>query len=276
MFEITVLVDNNTITDKYFLGEPALSILVESDDVKLLFDTGYSDVFLKNAKKLGKDLKNLDYIVLSHGHNDHTGGLRYLVDLFKDSVIKPKIVACPDVFEQRYDSVEGEFGSFISKEKIESNFDVCYKNKPYFLSENIVFLGQIPRQNNFEAQNPVGINKKTNEADFILDDSAIAINTQNGIVIITGCSHSGIVNICEHAKSVCKKDRIVSIIGGLHLKDADEIQLSETVEYLKKLDLESLHSCHCTGFQAQCRLNFVTNLNEVGSGLQIDFEHNSN
>ena len=69
MLNITILTDNNTITDKYFLGEPGLSVLIEANKKYILFDTGYSDVFLQNAQKLDKNLKSLDYIVLSHGHN---------------------------------------------------------------------------------------------------------------------------------------------------------------------------------------------------------------
>ena len=75
MFQLTVLADNNTIIDKYLLGEPALSFYIEYDNKKILFDTGYSDVFISNAAKLGISLKDLDFIVLSHGHNDHTGGI---------------------------------------------------------------------------------------------------------------------------------------------------------------------------------------------------------
>ena len=271
MCKVTILTDNNTITDKYLLGEPALSILIEAEGKNILFDTGYSDVFLKNAQKLKKDLKNIDYIVLSHGHNDHTGGLKYIFDLFKNAIDKPKIIACPEVFVQRYDDIDGEFGSPVAKEAIEAAFDVHYHPKPYFISENIVFLGQIPRNNSFESQNPYGLLKNLDLPDYVLDDSALALNTKDGIVIITGCSHSGIVNICEYAKCVCKKDKISSIIGGLHLKDAAQTQLGNTIEYLKNLSLDSLYACHCTGFQALCRLNLTTNLKESGSGFEIEF-----
>ena len=271
MYTITILTDNNTITDRYFLGEPALSILIETETQKILFDTGYSDVFLKNAVKLNKDLGKLDFIVLSHGHNDHTGGLQYIIDLLKTEKHKPEIVACKGVFCQRCDDIDGDFGCPVEKKQIESVFNTKYIKEPYFITENIVFLGEIPRNNGFEAKQPVGVLKETNTPDFVMDDSALAIKTEKGIILITGCSHCGIVNLCEYAKQVCKTYKIRSIIGGLHLKDAEENQVNKTADYLKSMGLESLYACHCTGFQAQCQLNSVTNLKETGSGLEIIF-----
>lgn len=270
MLNITILTDNNTITDKYFLGEPGLSVLIEANKKYILFDTGYSDVFLQNAQKLDKNLKSLDYIVLSHGHNDHTGGLKYLLDIYKYSNNKPQIICCPDVFMPRYDK-EGEFGSPVSCYQVESVFNIEYTQIPYFITENIVFLGKIPRVNDFETQKPIGFLKDSDLPDYVSDDSAIAIKTTDGIIIVTGCSHSGIVNICEYAKSVCQNDRICSIIGGLHLKDSDTQQMDKTIDYIKKLGLKSLYAIHCSGFQAQCMLNTVSNLQEAGSGLEIKF-----
>ncbi|MFR8652958.1 MBL fold metallo-hydrolase [Megamonas funiformis] len=92
---LNVLVDNNTFIDKYFLGEPALSYFIELDNKKILFDTGYSDIFLTNANKMNISLANLDYIVLSHGHSDYTGGLKSL--LHKYNLEKTKLIAHPQI-----------------------------------------------------------------------------------------------------------------------------------------------------------------------------------
>ncbi|MCD6580637.1 MAG: MBL fold metallo-hydrolase, partial [Desulfuromusa sp.] len=108
--KITVLVDNNTLIDRYFLAEPGLSLLIEDDETTVLFDTGYSDIFLKNAFKMGKGLKNLNYLVLSHNHLDHTWGLEPLIRYFTELQIeqrsfkRPTLVAHPEIFV----SVSGE------------------------------------------------------------------------------------------------------------------------------------------------------------------------
>lgn len=265
MINLTVLADNNTIIDKYYMGEPAFSVYLEVDNKRILFDTGYSDVFLKNAQIAKIDLSKLDFIVLSHGHNDHTGGLRFL----SDNDTHAKIVACENIFEQRYDDIDGEFGSFLSEDEVKKTFDIEYKNEPYWLSKNAVFLGPIPRLTDFEAKEPVGFFKKTNEPDFVKDDSALVLKTEKGLVVLTGCSHSGIVNICEYSKKICKIDKIHSIIGGLHLKEANPEQVEKTAEYIKKLNLASLYACHCTGFEAQCMLKDV--FKETGAGLRLEF-----
>lgn len=269
MFKLNVLVDNNTIIDKYFLGEPALSFFIEYDNKKILFDTGYSDVIIKNSEKMKLNLKEIDYIILSHGHDDHTGGLKHLLNLYKKSEHRPKIIACPDVFSQRYDNIDGDFGSPVPKEDIESVFKVHYVNEPFFLTENIVFLGPIPRINDFESKNNVGYLRESNLPDFVHDDSALAIRKDDKIIIITGCSHSGIINICDYAKSILTSEEIKCIFGGLHLQDASSEQLINTLSRLENLNLDSLYACHCTGFKALCKLSEVVNIEEVGSGLEV-------
>lgn len=267
--KLTILADNNTSIDKYYLGEPAFCVYVEAYGQKILFDTGYSDVFLQNAKKAGIDLSQAGYVVLSHGHNDHTGGLKYFKEIVKES--KPFLVACPEAFKQRYDC-DGEFGCPVSKQEIEKYFTPVYTKEPYFISSNIAFLGRIKRQNDFEAQSPVGFNKETKEPDFVPDDSALAINTQKGIVILTGCSHSGIVNICRYAQEIFQTHKIHSIIGGLHLINAHKRQLELTFNYLESLNLETLYPCHCTGFKTQCMLSSLKPFRECSSGLVINFD----
>lgn len=85
--KLTVLVDNNTLIDKYFYGEPALSFFIELDDKNILFDAGYSNIFIKNADKAKINLLNLDYVVISHGHNDHTTGLKPILSLYSKNAV---------------------------------------------------------------------------------------------------------------------------------------------------------------------------------------------
>lgn len=266
--KITVLIDNNTITDKYFYGEPALSLYIETAHKKILFDCGYSDIFIKNAMKSGINLNNIDCIVMSHGHDDHSGGLKYFADILKEKNEKTAlVVAGVEFFNKRKDET-GNFGCPYSQSEIERFLDVKISQTPLWI-DDIVFLGKIPRKNNFEGLTACGVSD--NKPDYVPEDSALVVKLSDGLVIVTGCSHSGIVNICEYAKAVCNTDRIISIIGGLHLKDASDDIIEKTKEYLKNLKLESLYACHCTGLKAQCSLSTAINLQETGSGLVLEF-----
>ncbi len=236
-----ILADNRTIIDSYYLGEPAFSLHLECDGKKILFDTGYSDVFLLNAVKMGIDLQDIDAVVLSHGHNDHTGGLRFLFG--------KTLIGHPDVFEYKED--QGlPVGSPLSLEEIQKRFtEVLLRRDPYRISEHLLYLGEIPRIHDFENV-PVGhrIIDGREEDDYCLDDSALVYEEGDGIFVFTGCSHSGLCNILDHAKKLTGK-RILGILGGFHLLQKDE-RMRKTVEYLKEEKIETLYPCHCVGLDA--------------------------
>lgn len=271
--KLTVLCDNNTIIDNYLLGEPGVSYYLLESGKSILFDLGYSDVFLKNAEALGIDLRKLDYVVFSHGHNDHTRGIISL-NKFLDEVdyIKPALLVHPEAIEKKYyDGIEIGYDGDIAE--LSTHFDVQFRKEPFWITERLVFLGEIERVNDFENKKPIG-QKQTKAGfadDFVLDDTALVYKGIDGLVIITGCSHSGICNIIEYAMKVCEDDRIFDIIGGLHLLKPDDTQLSKTLAYLKETGVERVHACHCTDFFSKCSLAKITDVNEVGAGLVIEY-----
>lgn len=270
--KITVLVDNNTYIDRYYLGEPAVSYYIEADGRNILFDTGYSDVFIQNAKQMEIDLKMVDYVVLSHGHNDHTGGLTHLMDPQHNWNKKLALIAHPGIFEEKY--AEGLLISPpVTREDFSKAVDINLTKEPYYITENLLFLGEIPRENLFEAQNPVGI-RCTDDGpveDYVEDDTALVYEAEQGIYIITGCSHAGICNIIEYAKKITKKDRILGILGGFHLFDVNE-QVMKTIQYFKQNDIQSLYPCHCTSLHVKAELLKEFPINEVGVGLMIQWD----
>ena len=275
---LTVLADNNTITDHYFSGEPGLSFLITTQGKKILFDTGYSGLFLKNAQDLGEDLFDLDMVVLSHGHLDHTGGLPDLVRHLTRAIIEgipvrvPTVIAHPFCFYPRPKLPVPNIGSMVSEEELRRHFSVELSTGPRWITDDLVFLGQIDRKFDFEhtasGKRKILMPDGRIEDDILLDDSALAFRTGKGLVIITGCSHSGICNIIEHAKKVCGEERILDIIGGLHLM-SDQPRLEKTVSYLLSLNLVSLHACHCTSLPAKITLAGGCPLHEIGVGMTL-------
>lgn len=276
---LTVLVDNNTFIDQYLLGEPAVSYYIEISGKKILFDAGYSDVFLINAQKLGIDLTTIDMLVLSHGHLDHTWGLSHLVRLFAEArscgkmAHKPTLIAHPQIFASRSCQSDPEIGSLLKSEELENYFDLQLSQKSIALTEELYFLGEIERVNDFEAQGSIG--KLTIDGDEypdkVMDDSALVYRSKDGLVIITGCSHAGICNIVEQAKRVAGIEKVVDIIGGFHLLDPSTTQLQGTMQYFQDLKPSQVHACHCTDFRSKMELGRVVPLREVGSGLELDF-----
>ena len=264
--KLTVLTDNNTYIDQYFLGEPAVCYLLEDGDEQLLFDLGYSDVYWKNAKAMGLDLGKVGTLAFSHGHNDHTGGLAHLPQELSGCLL----VGHPNLLEPK------RGGGFpisapVSAEELRGRFQLRLSREAQKLSEHIWFLGEMPRHFPFENQKAVGIRYVRGQwkPDYVLDDSALALQLQSGIFIVTGCSHAGICNITRYAKQVTGCSRVLGVIGGFHLFDEDAEQTAQTAVFFKREGLTQFYPCHCTSLLAKLRLAEELPLREVGVGLQL-------
>lgn len=266
--KLTVLVDNSTTIDKYYLGEPALSYYIEDGDEKILFDCGYSDIVLRNAESIGVDLSCVTTIALSHGHDDHTGGLAHI----RREIKSAKLVAHPAaLFEKRY--ADGRNAGSTLRAKDFGEYTLSLSKHPQKISSHITFLGEIPRTNDFEVRRQFGFCSAGDGScfvpDFVMDDSALVYEMEDSIAIITGCSHSGICNIVSYAKTLFKKP-VTKIIGGFHLKEINE-QVEKTILYLKTENISELYPAHCTSFAVKSAINQVIPVREVGVGLKIEW-----
>lgn len=273
--ELTILTDDNVVQGKNLLAEHGLCFYIETAGKKILFDLGYSDVFLKNAFKLGIDLLDLDYIVLSHGHNDHTWGLSSYLPLYQYAsgngkpIKKPAILAHPDTFLEKYEEGVGEIGCLVSVEKLKKIFDIKLSKEPFYITNRLVFLGEIPRINNFEAKEPIKKVLKNGkyEDDYVMEDSAMVYKSDKGLSVITGCSHAGICNIIEYAKNICSESKFKAVIGGFHLINPPNEKMSKITDYLLKQNIEELYPSHCTNFYAKVELAKKLNVKEAGVGI---------
>jgi 7,8-dihydropterin-6-yl-methyl-4-(beta-D-ribofuranosyl)aminobenzene 5'-phosphate synthase len=265
--KLTVLCDNTTRIDGYYLGEPGASYYLEDGDTRILFDTGYSDVYLRNAEKMGIDLGNITALALSHGHDDHTGGLVHF-----PVTQRVPLYAHPEVFAPK--RIEGKYiGSPLTKEELEKSFELKLTKDPVWLTDKLVYLGEIPRVNAYEARYAIG-ERLTEDGwvpDMLPDDTAMAYKGNEGLWIITGCSHSGINNITEYAKRVCGDERICGIVGGFHLLQMSS-QTHRTVEWLGDIRPKYLRPCHCTCFHARAAIHNAVPVQETCVGDTVVIE----
>jgi 7,8-dihydropterin-6-yl-methyl-4-(beta-D-ribofuranosyl)aminobenzene 5'-phosphate synthase len=265
--KITVLVTNLGGDPHEGDGEWGYSALVEVDGHKILYDTGSSaDMVLRNAKALKIDLSDVEEVVLSHNHYDHVGGLMALRrELAK---INPRAMSRVHVgggvFEPRLNSAgEDQNGlRLIKSEYLATGGVFVIHDKPTELFPGMWLTGPVPRPNAEKNWTP-GLSLATPKGlaeDNVPEDSALLFDTDQGMVILTGCAHAGIVNITEFALSILSARPIVAVIGGLHLFAASDEALAWTGAKLKAYGMQSLLAGHCTGIEATYRLRQLAGL----------------
>jgi 7,8-dihydropterin-6-yl-methyl-4-(beta-D-ribofuranosyl)aminobenzene 5'-phosphate synthase len=270
---ITTLTENTS--DHDFLAERGLSILIEMEGSKILFDTGLSNTAVHNAHALGIDLSSVDKIVLSHGHVDHTGGLR---DILKETG-KVEIIAHPDIWAPKYSLRHGSkrfIGMPFQREELESRgarFNLT--KEPVWLTEDIATTGEIPITTDYEQIDPYLLVREGDslQPDPLADDLALIIKAEQGLVVILGCGHRGIINTLRHARNLTGEERVDTVIGGTHLMDASEERLTRTAADLRQMGIQRLGVSHCTGFHASAWLarefGDIFFLNNVGDKISL-------
>ena len=242
----------NTACPGVFLAEWGLSILIKTGDISVLLDTGQSISAAYNADILGIDLSKIDKIVLSHGHYDHTGGLRSILRKTKKEI---EIIAHPNIWAAKYFRQQGKADRYIGipfqRQELES-LGATFKltTKPLKITDNIITTGEVPMVTDFEEIEPDRFFVKGEngwQPDKLLDDQALIINTEQGLVVILGCAHRGIINTLYHAQQVTGVKRIHMVLGGCHLYSAPRERVRPTIAALKELGVQKVGVSHCTG-----------------------------
>lgn len=247
-FRLTVLVEN-TASGRGLLGEHGLSYLIETGDYRILFDTGQGLVLKHNANQLGISLQNLDAVVLSHGHYDHAGGLMALLD--NDSQTT-KLFLHPSALEPKF-SNRGDIGSPIQNQAtLEKQFsELIWTDKPTEIAPGVYVTGTIPRVDPLE---DTGGNfwqdSQHEQVDLLLDDQALFLDVPEGLVVVLGCAHAGVINTLNYITQLTGKEKVYAVIGGMHLLNASPERLQATAEALTKYEVQLVGANHCTGMKA--------------------------
>lgn len=246
---LTILVDN--IAQSGCIAEHGFALLIESNKQRFLFDTGQGEALFENANRLNIALTDLDGIILSHGHFDHGGNIKKLLDDNPNTTL----YLHPDCLQIRYSIHPNKALRVISltQETIRAIEQFPAKQKVFNksitqITEQLYISGEIPRIHSESDTNaPFYLDPFKQTQDKILDDQSLWIETKTKIIVISGCCHAGVINTLRHIGKHIDEQKTITLIGGLHLVNADKEHLESTIQYLHKTSLSKLYLAHCTG-----------------------------
>lgn len=263
------MIDNTASFGSKFHAEHGLSILIEDNDEKILFDTGRTPEILKYNLSMLNGFDNLKYIVLSHGHHDHVGGLPAFLKQKDLKVIMHRDGPIPKyVIEDK----KIRFAGFSLEKDDIVDWDFKLISKTTKIMRNVWIFTPISKRYEFEEIDPSFVLKKDGKfiKDRFEDEVVLVIRADRGLVVISGCAHSGILNIISSVKEYFD-DEVKGIIGGIHLTSSSFFRLRKTVDEMKNLKVDLLALGHCTGLDAICMLKekFENKFQLLESGKRI-------
>ncbi len=283
-----VFLTENSVVKEGLKGEHGTSVYIEKGNTKMLFDVGYFGALRENAEKLGINLEEVNTIAFSHNHVDHAGGMLFINDLIRPDcrILLHKGFHVRKYWDHRFDPdtdptaaknlemvgpamplewffVNGKYGMRIIEDDL------------YRIAEGIWLVGNFPVQRGVE-QVWQSSRMETPSGDFVLDEfrdeQACVIETKEGLVVLSGCAHNGIINIIETVKKHFPGKKIHAVFGGTHLVPYNADRVSETVKYFNESGIRYAGVCHCTG---PAIADFVGKVNcyiKTGAGLEIEIE----
>lgn len=252
--KITILVDNEA--KEGLAKEHGFAAWIEAGDKRILFDTGHEGALQKNVEKLGIDLTKADTLVISHGHKDHTGTL----DRFLAINDQAELYFANEIHTERY-WYKPNPDLYGMPEASRKAFEALPKSRLHslksyhYLAPGVGITGPVPRLNSFE--NTGGtfyFDSNLGDVDPIDDDQSMWFETDDGLLILLGCCHSGLSNTIDYIRKISGVDKIHGVLGGMHLLQANEERLEKTFNIMREWNAKFLVPCHCTGMESALKM----------------------
>jgi 7,8-dihydropterin-6-yl-methyl-4-(beta-D-ribofuranosyl)aminobenzene 5'-phosphate synthase len=273
---VTVIVEN-AVKDPKLLAEHGLAYWIEYQGHRLLFDTGQGKVLAGNAYQLGIPIHESDAIILSHGHYDHTGGVSEILNM----PLQIDVYAHPAAFAPKSirnaDGTSREISMPFASQKAIKTFatrSIAVESATE-IYDGFFLTGPVPRRTDFEdTGGSFFLDNDCTKPDPLIDDQSVFFETMEGIVVLLGCAHSGVVNILQFIDELTHGKPIRAVIGGMHLLNASARRIAATIDEFKRLKVQSLAPCHCTGTHATIALwnAFPGSCSACCVGTQFEFE----
>lgn len=279
--KVTLLQENTSLFGKYYAAEHGFSAWIEDEDKKILFDCGFSGKFIQNALDMKIDLRTADYVVLSHAHRDHTGGMKHLIRYYEENCMyrKPVLLFTDEsIFNRIYNFKKNHQSGFdVSREVLEKYFTVRVASGPVWLTSRLCYMGKTPLTNDFEHKVPQASKRLFDGVwcdDVVDEDTQFCYRHRNGTdcSVVAACAHYGICNIMEYAKKLTGAQHVHTYLGGSHLRidEVPQSQLDKTCAYVKAQKLDRFYICHDTDLHCKLALWNTTPSTEAGVGLVVE------